>query len=1306
MNNDRPGASLAYASLVCIIERHCPITANLEKTIKPRKSEMGKKSRLKRERRNEQTNLLKAMMSKHGTDTHHHEADFQRRGSQLCDLFVRYNAEDVAVALNVSDLWLPNISSQVKHHFAMGVFAAMSVERFTPSNRLDSYEEFGSFIKAVHAALPSFPSLEDYIPEPDWGEVRVACKGVFLNIFYGSSVERIPDFIEAFRLRHEGQIAALNDMDLVIALQDRLISSVRREVAGSAKDIDMGHVEIPSEAFWLQCRPALLSACDVLSLSINNISPALVLEVGNFTRPTTCSSFGDAVMNGTSLPGVMIRVGNRLIPLSLRNVASVVIDFWADRTGAAIQDAGLSRSVATFISLRLEDKSVFAGPLRLISHKVHLPHRFAAIVQTEQKFHFIVVLDVELLPTLAQIERDVHKLLESGEEWAVLLEERNEVIQFCRQDGTQPGAADIEILAVLSRVGTSGMSLPMPKANARVLSLPDFVTVFDSLDDVEELDRFWAYVDNNKPVLRFMASGPADLFGSFRDSNAVLVDGAIVPHMITLDPHWGSNWRYTVLSEFWAVAPPLFPDDTIAWKVEPKSDGLQRLIAKGQPKLAWTTSVDNCTMHVLFRFDEALGLHNGRLLELFVHCLADGFSQRRDVIEDLPLFRRSRIVFVCRACATTLATEIEDESTEQNTSKPLLSGWKLNNDRDASDLSVTVEVNLARLQSRLDSPIDASFEAECVSDAIAGTSSLIGLVLNPELVSRLLATSSKKPRFTLKRVNRTVDVPDFSIANIPTPEQYKIARRDLAVVLKNQGVEPGCYELSQAKVIIDPAKDELRVKIHNRIATFERQALLVFCIEQHDALIAEYHRDVFRVTQSLEHEVSYDRSEALAKAHDSFTREARNYRYLLECCLSVPEAGRVSVCAGEVTQLVATIDWLFVLYGASDVLHNDIDVAGMELDHWFIPQVFFSQNKEEKEREFAIEMANTNLGVDLLQEDKVVSTQEKDADWSTLDQVFITGLGFSFTHLTQMLLVLARWHSMGGEAELRLSYQASKSKIADILKASIQDLTDDEANRLIDFATLDPAQVRRLLGKAVDESDVPVWEHNKRGHRYNIRPLIDIGDDLLAWGAAAVDRTVHIWTGSVSNGYLPAEFDWPHVKNVVREIKAGIELQLEVRAFEVCSRATPWLLHGIDFKRKFPKERFEDVGDFDVLAYWPKTNQWLSVECKYNQPPFCLKDARRLRERIFGSGSNHGQFSKIERRRDFLVLQDDRLRKLLGWPEPDNGMLPIFSEAYVSRDIYWWMRNPPYEVSTYFVRIDGLDSWLRGQGFLVDALEK
>ena len=90
----------------------------------------------------------------------------------------------------------------------------------------------------------------------------------------------------------------------------------------------------------------------------------------------------------------------------------------------------------------------------------------------------------------------------------------------------------------------------------------------------------------------------------------------------------------------------------------------------------------------------------------------------------------------------------------------------------------------------------------------------------------------------------------------------------------------------------------------------------------------------------------------------------------------------------------------------------------------------------------------------------------------------------------------------------------------------------------------------------------------------------------------------------------------------------------------------------MDFKYRFPRKGFEDVGDFDVLAYWPDGNRWLLGECTTN--PFCIKDARRLRDRIFGGGSEVGQFVKIERRRQFFLGNINLIRQLLGGQIPQR----------------------------------------------------
>jgi len=127
-------------------------------------------------------------------------------------------------------------------------------------------------------------------------------------------------------------------------------------------------------------------------------------------------------------------------------------------------------------------------------------------------------------------------------------------------------------------------------------------------------------------------------------------------------------------------------------------------------------------------------------------------------------------------------------------------------------------------------------------------------------------------------------------------------------------------------------------------------------------------------------------------------------------------------------------------------------------------------------------------------------------------------------------------------------------------------------------------------------------------------------------------------------------------------------------------------------------EGFEDVGDFDVLAYWPVTNTLVAIECKYNQPPYSMKDSRRLRDDIFGKNETDrdGQFSRIVRRRQFLGIHRTRMIDLLKWPSTLVAERQVF-ELYVSREVHWWMVHPPYQVPTIFVRVDSLDDWLRKQ---------
>lgn len=1256
---------------------------------------MGKKSRLKHVRRREQTGIPAAAVEPPQPKQSSREKQFCEQQAELRNYLVQFSAYYVILALGVSDLWRPNRSSQVKHSLVMLIALSIPLHEYQGLRPIITYNEFVGFLDGLRRLMPSFPMLEDFVPEADWGEIRVAGATGFEHIFYGGSVERIPDFIEAFRLLRTEYPIAIGDMNLAIALQAHILEAIGSSIVGRDDHVAAGHMEVPTDVFWFSCRGALLSTYAAIQAHIDGTSEALVVELGALKTPDSLGSFSDAIMMGTALPIILVQVEEKYLPIAPRAASSVVIDLWHEQA-SSLRTGGLGKlagRLGQFLSHRLREHDVVVGPADLVGTSHRFDRQIAAVVRSAEKLYFILPIDFDDLPKLGQIERWFNRLVDDSARWALKFPAQKQILELRNGKGDFPRSSRIQLVAVIARVTTQPTFFGLEDLRSRVIGLPDFVSLFDSIKNSGELDAFFSYLDDMESSAGGMV-GLIDHLAAFRDSHGVLVEGAESPDWISLDPHWSSSWRFKELRAFWASAPHCFPDDLHTWVVDKREDGLISMKAKGVFALAWSGGIGPCVVQAVMEVGSDPDYVNGPLLELFVHCVADACTQRSSLLEKLELFHRAQVVIRCEMDPQTLPVRDDDEATERRASLPLLTSLKLA--FSASEKAVfAVEVNLSRLCSGLNSAADASFETECAIELAIGLSPLLDLSCDEGVLESLRGTAKRPPRFTLRRTERPFDVPDHASPNLPEAGQFKIARKELAIVFKQHGVTaPARYELEPAKLIMNSARDAIREDLHATISQFDRRQLLQICIAQHDELTTKYHFEVMRLKLSLSHQVSFDRSSRLAEAYEKYTSMARNYRYLLECCVSSPVQGDMRPNVPEVVQLIARIDWLSVLYGASDTLHNGIDVGGIELNDSFVPTVFFSEDRDSKEQQYLQDVAGAKLGIGLSETDEVNSDQDSAKNWARLDDALSSDLGFSLTHMSQVLQVLSHWHAVGGDEELRFGYSASVASIADRARERLPSLPDGITEKIVAFLTLDPAGVRRLAGKTEDEPDVPVWEHSKRVHRYLIRPLIQIDDCVLAWGAATADRAHSIWVGSIVNGYLPADFRWPTVAKVVRGIKEGIEKLLEVRAHDIFRRRSEFVMHGIDFRRRFPMERFEDVGDFDVLAYWPDRNLWVAVECKYNQPPFCLKDARRLRERIFGQGENHGQFLKIERRQEFLAKNAQRLRELLQWPDSQSGAFAQFRDVYVCREISWWLKHPPYDIRTDFVRVDALDDWL------------
>jgi hypothetical protein len=173
---------------------------------------------------------------------------------------------------------------------------------------------------------------------------------------------------------------------------------------------------------------------------------------------------------------------------------------------------------------------------------------------------------------------------------------------------------------------------------------------------------------------------------------------------------------------------------------------------------------------------------------------------------------------------------------------------------------------------------------------------------------------------------------------------------------------------------------------------------------------------------------------------------------------------------------------------------------------------------------------------------------------------------------------------------------------------------------------------------------------------------------------------------------LPIDLQSTKVQEVIESEKGLIEDALEEKAYEIATRYTKYVrkkceLHNINTTNPL------DLGDYDVLALIPEKNVILNIECKDILPPHCLKDAKRLREKIFGRpGKDYGHFEQIEKRQNYLTEHALSIVNDLSWPVTNT--LPKIITIYLTRLTYWWTRFPPREVHTIFLRVDMLAKFI------------
>lgn len=1239
---------------------------------------------------------------------------------KLKDFLKKYSLDDLAKSFFVLNLWLPNISSQIKFQYLYKALEAVHNDLQT-ENKINSYQDFSLFFKELFELAPYFSMLEDYVPEPDWNEIKFYFENHFYKIFYGGDLINPYDYYYSFDLIHEPfeqqyldliKRSPVTEMKFCLGLQDYMLSNLKQEKSPTLEDVRPGHWELPSEEFWND------ATAFVDTYSPDEFSPDMLAlythELTESSELPEMDSFEEDAYRGRICCYFFLRKGEKIYPVMPRRWLSVMYDKWgillkdnyskiSEKLESKEPSILVGINLGHFMRARIDEDKVFTfvAPLK---GDLHPPHdlRYTAI-HADDKLYLIYttppVFDGDELSK--HLEEVGPKLKESADLVRVAPTRlgqfaKKQIAEF--RSKKEAALEPIFIIALPSPLSDIKGRIKIPDGiEAEIMTLDQVAGIFDELENPEQLNDFVDYLNNERKHKRSLAlNSYLDKFGSFKASYGVLIPGAIEPDMIMLDFGLGSNHRFDSLKDFWEA----YPEENLfghprSWSIPEKRKTETGMILHSKnffgyayiQKIGEALFFINAPVH-------KMGLEEGGTTDTLMHALFDAMNLYPDILKKLDITKaHNKVQFFF--CSSTLASDDPELSHIKHLSQDEVP-WVMDSARiRARDFGIRVVFNREKVVETLQNVKDRSSQINLLTDVLKQIGDVFPEPQLDEVVAELEKEKSAKPRFGMFAVEKRASFPQHVPTVLPDEREYKLADKEIAKIAHELKIEPGTYSAKDAQGKLNSLRSRVVGLIDERIKGYGFADGLPILFAKSNALINEAWRIEAELRATRDHDKDYEAGERSSEKEKEFLHWYRVYRYVIEKFVQHEPTGTVELKENELKEILALTDRLMDLYVSSDFINYEIYPVGVTVDRDFLVSMKDeTRDISAMEKEYGEEQARINLGIIGNNNDTADSSLPVEDYLNELDDAFREDFGFGLKNLINVQQVLALWAERSGAPETT-HYCASVEDITAACSKEIIGYEASETPTILDFLTLKREGLLAIKGDTTTPNDLPIWEHNKRLIRFDIRPLIKIGDQYH-WAPHSVERTSRIWVGISGKHKLPSEIDAPAVDTVLDKGHKDLEANTVKKAEEIVLRFTSEVKTDV-FPHNYDKS-ISDIGDYDVLAYLPGKNILLNIESKIIDPPHSNKDSGRVQRKIFGETRTDGSFKKgylhhVEERRDYLNANGPALMAKLGWTTPSTP--PKVISLFVTKIGFWWTKHPPVSTDVNFVEIRMLDDFIK-----------
>ena len=1235
---------------------------------------------------------------------------------KLRQLLNSYSFDDLACSFFALNLWLPNVGSPIKFEYLYSVLESIG-GGLPKDNRVLSFRDFESLCSRLIVILPNCSMLEDYLPESDWGEIKYYFANKAYRIFYGASLSNPYEFYSAFEVCHlgleEDYMKAVNrspsrEFEFCLKLQDYLINSIDQSNAPRDR-ANSGYLEVPEEWFWAQATDCISTIskgvafhADLLQLFSHAIRPG-----EEQTLPDLATVLSRSVL-GQNCAYFFLESDGRHYPVMPRKYLSVLCDTWGTLLKQQYDnirkinervDGTMEMYLSKYIQERTKDDDVFGLVTAMESKTQYHELTFAAAIHADDRLYLIHLIPVsEFLAGLdGYMQRLVPRLSRARELLSTFptrigVKWDRSVAEFhANESGRTLQPVFIVTTPYLS---TAMQTCRIPEEfDAHLVPIDQLLGLIDEFEDSSEMARFFDFrAQLTSETNVFALTSYLDLYGSFKDSHAVLLEGATKPTHVYIDPHWGTGHRFQTLAKFWTVVPDIsFIGHPRSWMF-PKDGPPKALLSRRFRGYAHFETVGKAVFFLNCPLDQ-LTRSEWNLTDLLLLSLRDALTLHTGRIKGLAFAGAQRKIQVF--CAPASAAKRSDQLEHLRPLIPTSALWTASIVRIRhDDIGISIVFDEDKLTESLLGASDRSIQIDLLLTILQELQELWPDAQLATVSDMLQLERSKANRFRLHEQAREVTFPEYAPNILPGPTEYKLADQFIAKLASEHRIEPGEYENAKANDILKKLRKSFVAKIDESVAQCNFEQGIPILLSGIDSLVHNHEAKGVQVRESLDQEVEYDRSSALSEDQGEFLHDHQTYRYLIEKFVQLTPHGDQQLTNPVLIELLARAERLLNLYAASDAVHYGIVPAKLKIDHDFVVKVEYEQDSKAKEHAFGIEKANIQLGLVGRLDDTPEPPGRVQNYLDELGAAFLTDFAFGLRNLVNILHILSLWAAYRNVTEAT-HYSATAEEIAETCLSHIRHLDSVTVKAVLEFLTLRPEEVNWVEGHPLEEPDIPVWEYTKRRSRYTVKPLILVGSKFF-WGPYSTNKAASLWMDVPHLYKLPISLQAPAVKRILLQGHRALEAALETKVAEITGRFCEHIKTGL-FPHDYDRN-ISNIGDYDTFGYNKERGIILNVESKIIDPPRCLKDARRLRETIFGRYDQNHEWvneylQKVEVRHEYLKTNAAKIITDLNWDKPTEPLRVV--SIFVTQVAFWWTRFPPVETEVYFVECRMLNDFLQ-----------